>query len=120
MAFGGRYVQDAQPELNPQMEEPTRKLDPYTLVSKIGRGAFGVVWLAEKKSFHCNAIWARLDACSCFRWAYITDLSVRHSDSDNTESLIWPAGHAQRRIDSTIKGTRLNRMISILKMLMPA
>ena len=32
------------------MEEPVRKLGPYTLVSKIGRGAFGIVWLAEKKS----------------------------------------------------------------------
>lgn len=32
------------------MEEPERKLGPYTLVSKIGRGAFGVVWLAEKRS----------------------------------------------------------------------
>lgn len=32
------------------MKEPVRRLGPYTLVSKIGRGAFGVVWLAEKKS----------------------------------------------------------------------
>lgn len=32
------------------MEEAARKLGPYTLISKIGRGAFGVVWLAEKKS----------------------------------------------------------------------
>src|ERR1700694_2932236 len=32
------------------MAETERKLGPYTLVSKIGRGAFGVVWLAEKKS----------------------------------------------------------------------
>jgi WD40 repeat protein len=32
------------------VEESQRKLGPYTLVSKIGRGAFGVVWLAEKKS----------------------------------------------------------------------
>lgn len=32
------------------MPEPERKLGPYTLVSKIGRGAFGVVWLAEKRS----------------------------------------------------------------------
>ncbi len=32
------------------MAEPERKLGPYTLVSKIGRGAFGVVWLAEKRS----------------------------------------------------------------------
>jgi serine/threonine protein kinase len=32
------------------MAEAERKLGPYTLVSKIGRGAFGVVWLAEKRS----------------------------------------------------------------------
>jgi WD40 repeat protein len=32
------------------VEESERKLGPYTLVSKIGRGAFGVVWLAEKRS----------------------------------------------------------------------
>jgi hypothetical protein len=38
----------------------------------------------------------------------------------NTDSLIWSAEHAQRRIDITIKGTRLNKMIPILKMLMPA
>jgi serine/threonine protein kinase len=32
------------------VENTTRKLGPYTLVSKIGRGAFGVVWLAERQS----------------------------------------------------------------------
>ena len=32
------------------MAESTRKLGPYNLVSKIGRGAFGVVWLAEKQT----------------------------------------------------------------------
>lgn len=32
------------------MKAPERKLGPYTLVSKIGRGAFGVVWLAEKRT----------------------------------------------------------------------
>src|SRR3979409_931892 len=32
------------------MAEAERKLGPYTLVSKIGRGDFGVVWLAERRS----------------------------------------------------------------------
>jgi serine/threonine protein kinase len=32
------------------MPEPNRKLGPYTLVSKIGLGGFGVVWLAEKRT----------------------------------------------------------------------
>jgi serine/threonine protein kinase len=32
------------------MAEPTRKLGPYTLVSRIGLGGFGVVWLAEKRT----------------------------------------------------------------------
>jgi serine/threonine protein kinase len=32
------------------MAEAERKLGPYTLVSKIGHGAFGVVWLAERRS----------------------------------------------------------------------
>ena len=32
------------------MAEAEQKLGPYTLLSKIGRGAFGVVWLAEKRS----------------------------------------------------------------------
>ncbi|MDX6557936.1 MAG: eukaryotic-like serine/threonine-protein kinase [Blastocatellia bacterium] len=32
------------------MPEPIRKLGPYTLVSRIGLGGFGVVWLAEKRT----------------------------------------------------------------------
>lgn len=32
------------------MEQPIRKLGPYTLVTKIGLGGFGVVWLAEKRT----------------------------------------------------------------------
>lgn len=32
------------------MPEPIRKLGPYKLISKIGSGAFGVVWLAEKQT----------------------------------------------------------------------
>lgn len=32
------------------MAEPVRKLGPYKLISKIGSGAFGVVWLAEKQT----------------------------------------------------------------------
>jgi serine/threonine protein kinase len=47
-AFGGLLSEI--PQRNLLAEEPERKLGPYTLVSKIGRGAFGVVWLAEKRS----------------------------------------------------------------------
>lgn len=36
--------------LAPLMFKPGDSLGPYTLVSKLGRGAFGVVWLAEKRS----------------------------------------------------------------------
>jgi len=32
------------------MPDPIRKLGPYTLISKLGSGAFGVVWLAEKQT----------------------------------------------------------------------
>lgn len=32
------------------MEGQAKKLGPYTLVSRIGLGGFGVVWLAEKRT----------------------------------------------------------------------
>lgn len=32
------------------MARPNDKIGPYTLVSKLGQGAFGVVWLAQKQT----------------------------------------------------------------------
>ncbi len=32
------------------MFRPGDQLGPYTLISRIGRGAFGVVWLAERRT----------------------------------------------------------------------
>jgi serine/threonine protein kinase len=45
-------VSKAQDDLATQMSSAGgayRQLGPYTLIEKIGRGAFGVVWLAEKR-----------------------------------------------------------------------
>ena len=32
------------------MARPNDRIGPYTLVSKLGQGAFGVVWLAQKQT----------------------------------------------------------------------
>lgn len=46
---GVSKVQDAPAAPVPSAGSAFRKLGPYTLIEKIGRGAFGVVWLAEKR-----------------------------------------------------------------------
>jgi serine/threonine protein kinase/uncharacterized protein YjiK len=40
------------------MFQPGDKIGPYILVSKIGRGAFGVVWLAEKRTLYTTTKFA--------------------------------------------------------------